>query len=79
MPLILTVSFVFLFYYLGISFLAGMGIFAISLIYNFVFGLIIANLWTAIMKKRDDRMNIITEVLSNIKMIKLYSWTNTMK
>lgn len=79
LPLVLTVSFIFLFYYLGISFLAGIGIFVIACAFNFVFGWMTANLWTAIMKKRDERMNIVTEVLNNIKMIKLYSWSNTFK
>jgi hypothetical protein len=29
------------------------------------------------MKKKDDRMNLTTEVINNIKMIKLYSWTES--
>jgi hypothetical protein len=29
------------------------------------------------MIKKDDRMNITTEVINNIKMIKLYSWTES--
>lgn len=29
------------------------------------------------MKKKDDRMNLTTEVINNIKMIKLYSWQET--
>lgn len=30
------------------------------------------------MEKKDERMNITTEVLTNIKMIKLYAWGKTM-
>ena len=29
------------------------------------------------MKRKDERMNATTEVFNNIKMIKLYGWTET--
>ena len=29
------------------------------------------------MKKQDERVNITTEALNNIKMIKMYSWIQT--
>ncbi len=31
--------------------------------------------WEAYMKEKDKRVNLTTECLNNIKMIKLYEWT----
>lgn len=78
-PIVLTISFIFLFIYLGVSFLAGIGVFIFSMGISFFFGVIKQKLSYKFMKKKDDRMNITTEVINNIKMIKLYSWSDTFK
>lgn len=76
-PLSFAVCFAFLFYYLGVSFFSGIGVFIISFFFNLYFGMLIGKYWSSIMTVKDERMNITTEVLSNIKMIKLYSWIST--
>ena len=76
-PIILTLSVIFLFYYLGLSFLSGIVVFIVAFIVNFILGIVSAYLWKAMMKTKDIRMNATTEALSNIKMIKFYGWTRT--
>lgn len=73
-PIILILSIAFLFYYLGLSFFAGIGVLVLGFITNFILGMISAILWKTLMTKKDERMNSTTETLSSIKMIKLYGW-----
>ena len=76
-PLILVTSIGFLFYYLGLSFFAGIGVILFGFFTNLILGLINATLWRGLMKKKDARMNATTETLQSIKMIKLYGWNET--
>ncbi|CDW87468.1 abc transporter [Stylonychia lemnae] len=76
-PTILILSTAFCFYYLGLSFFAGIGVFVLGFLTNFILGMISASLWKTLMGKKDQRMNSTTETIQNIKMIKLYGWNET--
>jgi ABC-type bacteriocin/lantibiotic exporter with double-glycine peptidase domain len=65
-----------LFYYLGISFFSGIGVFVVGFIVNFAIGKKLEKYYAEVMKKKDARMETTTESLNNIKMLKLYSWND---
>lgn len=79
LPFTLTLCFTFLFYYLGVSFLAGIGVFILSLLVNISISRCNAKNQKKYMKLTDARVSITTECLNNIKMIKLYSWIKIFK
>lgn len=62
-PIILITSIAFLFYYLGLSFFAGIGVILVGFFTNLILGLINASLWKGLMTKKDERMNATTETL----------------
>jgi len=75
LPFTLIMCFILLFKYLGVAFFAGIGVFVISLLVNISLSRCSARAQKAYMKKTDARISITTECLNNIKMIKLFSWT----
>ena len=75
-PFILVVCFGFLFYYLGWSFCAGLGVFVVAMMINFGFGLCKQRVQKKIMKAKDERMTETNQALNNVKMLKLYAWLN---
>ena len=74
LPFTLTLCFGFLFYFLGISFLAGLAVFVLSLMMNVSLSRVLARFQKRYMKKQDARVSMTSETLNNIKTIKLYSW-----
>lgn len=74
LPFTLTMCFILLFKYLGVTFFAGIGVFVISLLVNISLSRCSARIQKRYMKKTDARISITTECLNNIKMIKLFSW-----
>ena len=64
----------FLFYYFGYSLFAGIGFGIIFTFLNYLIGLGRAALQKRILKEKDKRMRATTEVINNIKAIKLNSW-----
>lgn len=78
-PLALGFSFTFLFYTLGLSFFAGVGVFVVAFVVNSIIAFKLEKHNTAMMKKKDKRMNHTNEALTNIKTLKLYSWTGAFK
>ena len=46
----------------------------IAFLANFLVGLYLRNVQKKVMKAKDGRMKATTEAITNIKMIKLYSW-----
>ncbi len=76
LPMLIVVCIIVLFIYLGISFFAGLGIFAITFLTNIILGRLAARMQKAYMKKSDARVNTTSEALNNIKMLKLYSWSH---
>ncbi|TNV86168.1 hypothetical protein FGO68_gene2272 [Halteria grandinella] len=76
-PLIFIGCFIYLFRMIGVSFLAGLAVFAIAFIINIFLTRCSSRLQKKFMECQDDRVKLITESLNNIKMLKLYSWTDT--
>lgn len=76
LPIVLVVCTTFLFYYLGLSFFSGVGVYVVAFVFNLLLSKIQARLQKVYMAKQDARLNITTESLNNIKMLKLYSWTS---
>ena len=77
MPITFVVCFVLLFNYIGLSFVAGLGVFLIAFLVNTAISRLQAILQKVYMKLQDKRVTATTEALNNIKMLKLYSWTET--
>lgn len=79
LPVTLTICFGLLFYYLGLTFFAGIGIFLLSMVVNVALSRILARFQKQYMARQDVRVSRTTELLNNIKMIKLYSWVQIFK
>lgn len=74
-PFMLIFCTVILFYYLGWSFMSAIAVFAITFYVNFWTGKRGAIIQKDYMKYSDSRVKTTNESLNNIKMLKLYSWT----
>ena len=74
LPILIIVCFVFLFYYLQWSFIAGAVVFVITFLVNTCVSRKSARLQKKYMPCQDARIKAITESLNNIKMLKLYAW-----
>jgi len=75
LPFVILFCFALLFSYLGWSFFSGIGVFIIAFFVNLWLGKVSARIHKKFMKESDSRVKSITESISNIKMLKLYSWT----
>ena len=73
-PFIFITAFALSFYVFGYSFFAGLGVFVLAFISNFIVGRYMRTVQKKVMKSKDARMKVSTEAINNIKMIKLYSW-----
>ena len=62
--------------YIGYSFFAGIGVFVLSIIAQGLLAQAVAYYQREYMKKQDERVSLTTEGLNNIKMLKLYSWSD---
>ena len=60
---------------LGISMLAGLGAMLLMIPVNGLIARIMKNLQKKQMKNKDARTRLVTEILNNIKSIKLYAWS----
>ena len=74
-PIIFIVCFTLLSLYIGASFLSGLGVFFIAFVINSIISKKQARIQKVLMKKTDARVSATTESFNNIKMLKLYSWT----
>ena len=75
-PFTLTLGFSMLAYYLRVALLAGLCVFAISTYTNMLISRSLARIQKAYMKTKAERVSITTECINNIKVIKLYGWTD---
>jgi len=75
-PIVLVFSFVMLFWYLGLSFFSGLGVFFVAFLVNLVMGGCVQKKQKSFMDSKDKRMNATTEALNNVKMLKQYAWTD---
>jgi len=73
LPIAMGFSIFYCFIILGWSWLAGIAIFMIAFYFNLAIGRWSSRLQKNVMKATDARMNLTTEALNNIKMLKLYS------
>ena len=76
LPLTLVVSSVLLFAYLKVSFLSGLFTISLFVLINYFLAKLTMRYQTLVMKNLDIRMNIMTECLDNIQLIKLNAWEN---
>ena len=76
LPLTFVVCFYYLFSILGMSFLSGMVVFAISMGVNYMLSQVVKKLDKEASRLDDLRMNHTTEALNSIKTLKFYQWTN---
>ena len=75
LPFMLVFCTIILFYYLHWSFMSAMVLFAFTFVLNFYMGRRMARTQKEYMKRSDSRVKTTNESLNNIKMLKLYSWT----
>lgn len=73
-PIILSVSFGFLTWYLSYAFISGLVVFGIAFAVNILIGNFLKTNQKEILKIKDDRMNETTQSITHIKFLKLNSW-----
>ena len=73
-PLQIVLSLYFLWKYLGPSVLAGLAVMIILIPVNALLAGKVRNLQIKQMKNKDERVKLMNEVLSGIKVLKLYAW-----
>jgi len=73
-PIQITVYFIWLFDFLGISFLFGIMALIIFIVINILIQRQIKKYYTKILAAKDERMKIISETFNTIKLLKLYAW-----
>lgn len=61
-------------YYLGYSLLGALGIAIIIVVANFFLAVVRQKIQKAVLIRKDTRMRFTTEIINNIKIIKLNSW-----
>jgi hypothetical protein len=79
LPIQISVYIYLLFYYLGLSFLAGIFIFLIGAIINYFLVSNYGKNDTDLMSKKDLRMRLCNQVFENIKILKMYAWEDDFK
>lgn len=76
LPPLLLVCFIFLFYWLGYAFFAGVAVFVFTFFFNMKISKTSAKWQKTYMQFQDKRLNATTEALNNIKILKMYSWNH---
>jgi ATP-binding cassette subfamily C (CFTR/MRP) protein 1 len=74
LPLILVFSLVMCFYYFKWTFYGGLTLLICGTIVNYFLAILTAKQQKLLMKTKDKRMNTLTEIVNNIKIIKLNSY-----
>jgi hypothetical protein len=75
MPFYFIVPAAYLFYYLRLSFFAAIGVMIIGMLVNFFVGVLQSKAWNMLLIEKDKRMNITTQTINSVKLIKIYAWT----
>ncbi|KAG1678463.1 Multidrug resistance-associated protein 1 [Nymphon striatum] len=70
----LVFSMYFLFTVLGLATLAGVGVFIVIIPVNISLSKLVDIIQTELLKIKDERVKMISEVLSGMKVLKLYAW-----
>ncbi len=76
-PLYLIVPTIYLFIVIKLSFFAAIGVIIIGVLVNIAIGVKASRNWDSMLMAKDKRMNIMTQTINNIKLLKLYSWTES--
>lgn len=74
LPILLVFALSFLIYFLGYSLVASLGIASVLVVINFFLAVIGQKIQKVVLKRKDRRMRATTEIINNIKIIKLNSW-----
>jgi ABC-type multidrug transport system fused ATPase/permease subunit len=74
LPIQLIFCLAFLFYHFKYYLFAGFGIAIVIIVLNYYIAIYNSKLQDTILKRKDERMNTTTEIISSIKIIKLNSW-----
>ena len=74
LPILLCFAVAFLVYYMGYSLLGALGIAIILVVANFFLAILRQKVQKAVLKRKDTRMRFTTELINNVKIIKLNSW-----
>lgn len=75
LPLQLIFAISFLIYFLGYSLLGALGVSVVLVVINFFLAIIGQKVQKVVLTRKDQRMRYTTEMINNIKIIKLNSWT----
>ena len=75
LPIILIGGFYFLYQYLDLVFLVGIGIFFLGFLANMTLSTKNARYQKLYMKFQEKRVSLMSECLANIKTLKIFSWT----
>lgn len=70
-PIQIIIGLVLLYMYIGISFLAGMGVMIVLMLFTLVFSKVVSKNNDKLLKAKDARMKITEEILQIIKYIKI--------
>ncbi len=70
-PIQIVIGLVLLYMYIGVSFLAGMGVMVILMLFTLTFSKVVAKNNDKLLKAKDTRMKITEEILQIIKYIKI--------
>lgn len=73
-PFQITLCMISLYQLVGLSMLAGIGVMVLMIPLNGAIARIMKNLQVTQMKNKDSRTRLMTEILNNMKSIKLYAW-----
>ncbi|KAF8808123.1 pleiotropic drug resistance ABC transporter [Phlegmacium glaucopus] len=73
-PVRITIALVFLYQILGWSALSGVVVFLVAAVLNYPLARYNISITRASWKARDERMNIVNELLQNIRFLKFYGW-----
>ena len=68
-PVIFITAFTLSFYVFGVAFLAGLGVFIVAFVANYINRRWMRTVQKQVMKSKDARMKVSTEAINNIKMI----------
>jgi ABC-type bacteriocin/lantibiotic exporter with double-glycine peptidase domain len=74
LPLQLTVGIYLMYSFIGVSFLAGMGIIFLLGLQTFIIGKVSAKANDKLLTAKDKRMKIATEIFNIIRFIKVNAW-----
>ena len=75
LPFQLIFALVYLFYYFGVYIFIALGVCLVIVFINFFFAVINAKFQEKVLSLKDNRMKTTTEIISNVKVIKLNCWT----